>query len=95
MVKPRLNMCFPPLSWQTYDVEYTMARFNETGEKVAPAFLTVRHNGVVIHDRFVFMETPAESPKTDERALGPIYLQDHGDPVRYRNIWVVEEAYRD
>ena len=89
MIKPRLNMCFPPLSWQTYDVDYTMARFNATGEKVAPAFLTVRHNGVVIHDRYVLPETPAESPITDERALGPIYLQDHGDPVRYRNIWAV------
>ncbi len=88
MVKPRRNMCFPPLSWQTYDVEYTMARFNDAGEKVAPALLTVRHNGVLIHDRYVLPETPAESPTTDERALGPIYLQDHGDPVRYRNIRV-------
>ncbi len=66
-----------------------MGRFDESGKKVAPATLTVRHNGVVIHDRYVLPATPAESPPTDERAAGPLYLQDHGNPVRYRNIWVL------
>jgi hypothetical protein len=92
MVKTRLNMCFPPLSWQTYDIEYSMARFNDAGEKLAPALLTVRHNGVLIHDRVVLPATPAESPTTNERATGPLFLQNHRDPVRYRNIWAVPKS---
>ena len=93
MVGPRINMSLPPLSWQTYDIEFTLARFDSAGKRISPATMTVRHNGVLIHDRVVLPRLPPESDelKYKEGEPGPIYLQDHGNPVRYRNIWVVEE----
>lgn len=87
--KPDVNMCFPPMSWQTYDVDYTAAKFDAAGKKSSPAKMTVRHNGVVVHK-------DVELPKSTNSALvgegadaGPVYLQDHGNPVRYRNVWVL------
>jgi hypothetical protein len=92
MVGPRINMSFPPLTWQTYDIEFTMAKFDDSGKKIAPAMMTVLHNGVVIHDKHVLPPVPPEEAdsQSKERARGPIFLQDHGNPVRYRNIWAVE-----
>ena len=92
MVGPRINMSFPPLAWQTYDIDFAMAVFDAQGNKTAPATMSVRHNGVLVHDQFVL---PAVSPgvdlsKSKERDTGPLHLQDHGNPVRFRNIWIVE-----
>ncbi len=86
-----LNMCFPPLSWQTYDLEYTAAKY-ENGKLMANPRLTAYHNGVKIHDN---VELPGDrnstaAPINAGQEPGPIYLQDHGNPVRYRNIWVLE-----
>ncbi|MFG0332062.1 MAG: DUF1080 domain-containing protein [Maioricimonas sp. JB049] len=88
---PAVNMCLPPLSWQTYDVEFTAARFDDDGNKVKNARATVRHNGVIIHDD---LEIPGATPggplsRKENAQPGPLFLQDHGNPVRYRNIWVV------
>ncbi|QDU40489.1 hypothetical protein Mal4_48470 [Maioricimonas rarisocia] len=88
---PAVNMCLPPLNWQTYDVEFTAARFDDSGKKVKNARVTVRHNGVVIHDD---LEIPGATPGgplsgKENAQPGPIFLQNHGNPVRYRNIWVV------
>lgn len=60
--------------------------------RVRSCCLTVLHNGVVIHDKYVLPSIPLEEAdsQSKERAKGPIFLQDHGIPVRYRNIWVVE-----
>lgn len=90
---PDVNMCLPPLSWQTYDIEFTAAQY-EGARLVAPPRITVRHNGVLIHDQ---VPLPADrstraAPLRPGPEPGPIYLQDHGDPVRYRNIWVVEKS---
>jgi hypothetical protein len=89
--KPILNMCYPPLSWQTYDVDFTAPVF-EGDKKVKNAVITVRHNGVVIHDG---LELPAETPgglSGESPQGGPaVMLQNHGNPVRYRNIWIVEK----
>lgn len=87
--RPELNMCFPPLSWQTYDIDFTAARFDAEGKKVAPARATIRLNGVVIHDNRELVVTPGGG-RADEKP-GPLYLQNHGNPVRFRNIWIVEK----
>jgi hypothetical protein len=86
---PDVNMCLPPLAWQTYDVDYVAARF-EGSKKVKNAILTVKHNGVAIHDKY---EVPKACPGRQGEGPGPrqISLQDHGNPVVYRNIWLVEK----
>jgi hypothetical protein len=91
---PRLNMCLQPLAWQTYDVEFTAAKFNDAGERTAWPRITVRLNGVLIHDDLELNKdfTPAAPVNTPlVRAEGPIFLQNHNDPVVFRNIWVVEK----
>lgn len=94
----KVNMTFPPLSWQTYDADFTAARFDESGKKTSNARVTLKHNGVVVQDN---LELPRATPgqignerinKGQTVLKGPIYLQDHGgDPVVFRNIWVVEK----
>lgn len=87
---PSENMCFPPLTWQTYDIDFTAAKF-EGGKKIKDANITVKHNGVMIHDKVeLSAPTPGGKLKTEE-GPGPIFLQNHGNPVRYRNIWVVKK----
>lgn len=87
---PKVNMCFPPLQWQTYDVDFTAAKFDATGRKTADATVTVLHNGVTVHESVRLKGTTASAPTKDEiPAPGPFYLQGHGNPVVYRNIWVV------
>ncbi|BFU96699.1 MAG: putative large multi-functional protein [Nitrospira sp.] len=88
---PSVNMSFPPLTWQTYDVDFTAARFDQEGKKQRNARVTVRHNGVVIHDDLELSHgTPGRAPE------GPLpdvlYLQGHGDPVVFRHIWVVSKG---
>lgn len=89
VAKPIVNMCLPPLSWQTYDIEFTAAKYNDQGEKTANARTTIKHNGVVIHDDIELKPTPGHHPE----GPGPdhLYLQDHGNPVVFRNIWVVDK----
>ncbi len=89
--KPSVNMCLPPLSWQTYDVEFQAAKYDSEGKKVTPAIATVRQNGVLIHDKLKLPHTTPGGGQNDEKLPGSLFLQDHGDPVRFRNIWVVEK----
>jgi hypothetical protein len=86
---PAVNMCFPPLTWQTYDIDFKAARFDDSGNKNHNAIITVRHNGVVIHDR---REITAKTGggKPEGPTPGPIQLQGHGNPVFYQNIWILE-----
>jgi len=86
---PDLNMCFPPLSWQTYDVDFTAARFDESGNKISPAKLSVVLNGVLVQSSVEVPGSTVAAPLPEAATPGPIYLQDHGAPVRYRNIWVL------
>jgi len=87
--KPRVNMCFPPLTWQTYDIDFTAAKWQD-GKKTKTARITVRHNGVVIHDDLELPKhTPGRSQEADSPA--PLFLQDHGNPVAFRNVWVVKK----
>jgi hypothetical protein len=87
--KPDVNMCFPPLTWQTYDVEFTAPKY-ENGKKIANAKVEVRHNGVVIHPLF---ELAHATPGRQEEgpAPRPFWLQDHGNKVEFRNIWIKEK----
>lgn len=92
---PDLNMCLPPLVWQTYDGEFTAARY-EDGKKVSNARLTVRLNGVLVQSDVELPKTTTAAPIGESPEPGPIYLQDHGNPVRYRNIWVLpRDAQRE
>ena len=85
--KPDVNMCLPPLSWQTYDIDFTGPTYDNDGNKTASARVTVKHNGVVIHDDLELQETPGRQ----KEGPGPrgIHLQAHGNRVQYRNIWLV------
>lgn len=85
---PAVNMCLPPLSWQTYDIDFTAPRFTD-GKKVANARITVRHNGVVIHDDRELPGLTGGSQTPNEQPTGKIHLQNHNNPVRFRNIWVL------
>lgn len=87
---PKVNMCFPPLQWQTYDVDFTAAKFDKAGKKSGSAFVTVKHNGAVVQDNLELKGvTPGGGFKTEVPEPGPFYLQGHGNPVVYRNVWVV------
>ena len=83
-------MCLPPLSWQTFDVDFTAAVYRD-GKKVKHATMTVCHNGVVIHENQELGHKTTAAPVGEGPEPGPIFLQDHGNPVRFRNIWVVEK----
>ena len=90
IAEPDVNMCFPPLTWQTYDYEFTAAKYDDEGTKTENARVTIRHNGVVIHDS---LELPHGTPGRAKEGPGPapLYLQGHGNPVVFRNIWAVEK----
>ena len=85
---PAVNMCFPPLAWQTYDIDFEMAKFDADGKKTKNAVITVKHNGVLIHDK-AEINGPTGGGKAEGPTGGAIQLQGHGNPVYYRNVWVV------
>jgi hypothetical protein len=87
---PKVNMCRPPLQWQTYDITFTAPRFDEAGKKTKNATMTVLHNGVVIQDNIEVPNPTTANWGGDPKTPGGLHLQDHGNPVQYRNIWVVE-----
>jgi mono/diheme cytochrome c family protein len=86
---PDLNMCLPPLVWQTYDIEFTAAEFNESGKKKNNAKITVKLNGVIVQQDVRLPKTTTAAPLKEDAEPGPIFLQDHGNEVRFRNIWVL------
>ncbi len=91
MKAPSVNMCYPPLAWQTYDIDFTAAKFDSAGNKSMNARLTLLHNGVKIYDDIELPgHTPGGAPH-EAPGVGPLKLQDHGNPVMFRNIWVVEK----
>lgn len=88
---PDRNMCLPPLAWQTYDIAFTAPRFDKDGNKVKNARITTRHNGVLIHNDFELLKGTGAGGGRPEKMKGQIHLQGHGNPVRFRNIWLVEK----
>jgi hypothetical protein len=91
IAKPAVNMCLPPLQWQTYDIDYTAAEFDAAGKVAKPASITVKHNGVLIHDNVELPKTTTAAPIKEGPDAAQLNLQDHGNPVRYRNVWLVEK----
>ncbi len=85
---PAVNMCFPPLRWQTYDIDFTAAKFDGSGMKTKNAVITVKHNGVLIHEQ-AEIDGPTGGGKKEDATGGAIQLQGHGNPVYYRNVWLV------
>lgn len=88
---PFANACRPPGEWQSYDVIFTAPAFNPDSTLKSPAFITVFHNGVLIHNQFAlwgqtrYIGIPKYQAH-DEKA--PLMLQDHGNEVSFRNIWI-------
>jgi hypothetical protein len=85
---PDKNVAKPPAQWQTYDIEFKAPRFDAAGKKTANARITVYWNGVKVHDN-VELDGPLPGGSGEKPEGGGIRLQDHGNPVRFRNIWVV------
>ena len=85
-----VNGCFPPLSWQTYDVDFKNAR-SKDGKKTANAILTARLNGILIHNGYGIPGKTGGSRNDPEGTPGPIKLQGHGNPLQFRNIWILEK----
>jgi hypothetical protein len=89
---PLVNACRKPLEWQSYDILYTAPKFNKDGILLVPGRVTVLHNGVVIqlnteikgNTKFIGL------PENIAHGPAPLRLQDHGDLVTFRNIWVRE-----
>ncbi|NHK26413.1 DUF1080 domain-containing protein [Parvularcula flava] len=92
--KPPLNNAtLPPGEWQSYDIVFEAPRFDEAGELLSPAFVTVFHNGILTQYRQNFLGSSGYQnilPYEAHPPQGPLRLQDHGNPVEYRNIWVRE-----
>lgn len=82
------NACKPPLEWQTYDVIFRAARVAESGEVLENARATVLQNGIVIQNNTQLLGATGGPMDEDVAEPGPLLLQDHGNPVRYRNIWI-------
>ncbi len=87
---PKVNACKAPTVWQSYDIDFTAPKC-ENGKKVEPAHITVRQNGVLIQDD---VKVPVDNTRAgrggDPCTPGPIMLQYHGNPVQFRNVWLVK-----
>lgn len=87
---PQVNMCLPPLTWQTYDILYVAPRFDPNGNKIKNAVISVHHNGVPVQEQFEIERATGAGQRVGEGPNPlPIKLQNHSNPVRYRNIWMI------
>ncbi len=88
---PLVNACLPPGEWQSYNILFHRPRFGANGKLLQPAYMTVLHNGILIQDHVkltgptAYQQRPPYSPHQDNL---PVRLQDHGDPVRFRRLWI-------
>ena len=89
---PLVNACQKPGKWNTYDIIYTAPRFKEDGSLQSHGRITVLHNGVLVQNNTMILGTTEfiGFPRIVAHSKGPIILQDHLNPVRFRNIWIRE-----
>jgi hypothetical protein len=95
---PLVNASLKPGEWQTYDIIYTAPRFNEDSSLKSPAYITVLQNGILIQNHVEIKGTTLHvgKPKYEKHPFKqPLALQDHGNPVSYRNIWIRELNTKD
>lgn len=88
---PLVNPCRPKGQWNVYDIIFHSPKWDDQGNLVAPARATVLFNGVLVQDNQAFWGTTAHMRRAtygDPHGQGPIRIQDHGDPIHFRNIWV-------
>ena len=88
--KADANAGFPPLTWQTYDIDFTAPEF-DGDKKVKNARLTLKWNGIVVHDDVELDKGTGMGSRRKEMPKGQIFVQDHGNPVSYRNTWLIEK----
>ncbi|HLQ46405.1 MAG TPA: DUF1080 domain-containing protein, partial [Planctomycetaceae bacterium] len=88
---PDANMCFPPLVWQTYDIEFRAATFNDMNQRICPTTIWVWHNGLLVQNGVTLANKTGGGAAEGPTAL-PTKLQDHGNPVRFRNIWLIDRS---
>jgi hypothetical protein len=88
---PTVNMCLPPLQWQTYDIDFTSAALDAAGEKFANARLSAKLNGVLIHDNVEIAGPTGGAAGQAEGTPGVLRLQGHRNFVQFRNLWLVEK----
>ncbi len=86
---PDLNMSFPPLSWQTYDIDFAAPKFDADGQRTTKGRITVRHNGIVVHNNLELENKTGGGSVEGPNPL-PILFQNHGNAVHFRNVWLVD-----
>ncbi len=89
---PDKNATKPPEQWNTYDIDFKAPRFEADGKVKSPPIITVVHNGITIHDKVaitVYFEDALKNEDWRKLGKGPILLQDHGQKIKFRNIWIV------
>lgn len=90
---PQVNASRPPGEWQTYDIIFHGPRFDKDGKVLRPARMTVLHNGVLVQDNVELSGPTEHHQRPPYKATPdklPLSLQDHGNPVRFRDIWIRE-----
>ncbi len=88
---PDLNMCLPPLTWQTYDLRFTSPRWASDGSKLRDARVSIWLNGVKVQDNVALPDKTGHGA-AEQVLLLPTKLQDHQDPVLFRNVWVIDRG---